>query len=92
MNVFDYKANMVNAEDPIAKEDTLPRSLLDAVAKALTKTEELLNRGDARIDSNEFLQARGIILDMFDRPDIAQWLDDMRKANRCPFRRFGVSA
>jgi hypothetical protein len=91
MSAYNYVAGMVNGDDPIAKEDTLPRSLLDALAKTLTKTEELLRRGDAEISSDAFLQTRGTVLDMFDHPDIAQWLDDMRKVNRCPFRRFGVA-
>jgi hypothetical protein len=90
MNVHSYQVGMINAEDPIAKEDTLPRTLIDALAKTLTKVEELLSRGDGRINEADFMHARGDVLDLLDRSDIVSWLEDMRRANRCPFRRFSV--
>lgn len=95
VEILDYDPANPNVElqDPTTPDEVVMRSLMDKLAKAFTRFEELLLSGDPDMtisDLQQFMAARGDALDWFDDPEIAVWLKKMRESARCPHRRFSV--
>ncbi|MEE9367097.1 MAG: hypothetical protein V3W44_10445, partial [Dehalococcoidales bacterium] len=69
----------------------VPKKLMNRLGEAFTLVEELLDEGEASIESEPFFEKRGEILDLLQEPEMATWIDYMRKLNRTRFRRFPVN-
>lgn len=91
MSVQDYRLGMDIKEDDAGTTDMVPKDLMNKLGEMFTQVEELLDAGEASIESEAFFEQRGTILDMLQEPEIAAWVDYMRKLNRMRFRRFSVS-
>lgn len=92
ISVQDYQPDMaVELEDPTDPNEMVARRLMDKLAKLATRIEETLNAGDSDMTVAQlltFVQVRGDLLDELDDPDIKLWLQNMRQASRCPYRRY----
>lgn len=80
-------------QDPTVASEEVDRDFMDKLAATITRFEEVLNAGSADVslgDLSDFIDARGNALDMLDDPQLAEWLNAMRQASRCPYRRFPV--
>lgn len=86
MGVENYEAGV---EIPV--DDTPPekKRLENKIGKLLTLVQEVLNHGEAHVEP-DFNYRRGEVLDYFDDPEVAEWLDHLRREGRVPFRRFPV--
>jgi len=91
MSVQDFKAGMNIMEDDAATTDMVPKSLMNRFGEIFTQVEELLDAGEATIESDTFFDKRGELLDMLQEPEVATWIDYMRKLNRMRFRRFPIN-
>ena len=94
IDVVDYHAgDETDLQDPTATHEEVARDFMDKLAKTITRFEEVLNAGQADVslrDLSNFINARGDALDMLDDPQLAEWLNAMRLASRCPYRKFSV--
>lgn len=91
MSVQDYRLGMDIKEDDAGTTDMVPKDLMNKLGEMFTQVEEVLAAGDATIDDDDFFEKRGAILDMMQEPEVAAWIDYMRKLNRTRFRRFPIS-
>jgi hypothetical protein len=91
--IQDYNADeeLSEPQDPNGPME-VEASLLELLAKAVTHAEEAVQVGEWSVDSDEFYLRRGDFLDVLDNPMVAEFLDYMRKQNRCPFKRFPVKS
>lgn len=90
---FDPTNPDVELQDPTAVDEVVMRSLMNKLAKAFTRFEEVLLVGDADMTINDIrvlIEARGEALDWFDDPEISEWLKRMRDTARCRHRRFAI--
>ena len=94
IDVVDYHAgDETDLQDPTVTSEEVDRSFMDKLAATITRFEEVLKAGNADIsirDLSDFINARGDALDMLDDPQLAEWLNAMRQASRCPYRRYAV--
>ncbi len=91
MSVQDYKLGMDIDADDASTTDMVPKDLLNRFGEVFTLVEELLDEGEATIESEAFFEKRGEILDVLQEPEMASWIDYMRKLNRTRFRRFPIN-
>lgn len=90
MSVQDYRLGMDIKEDDAGTTDMVPKDLMNRLGEMFTLVEELLDEGEASMESEPFFEKRGEVLDMLQEPEVAAWIDYMRKLNRTRFRRFSV--
>lgn len=97
VSIMDYNPAIpeqdIELQDPTSPEEVVHRTLMDKLARAFTRFEELLLAGDPDMtisDLQKFMAARGNALDWFNDPEISVWLKQMRESARCPHRRYSV--
>lgn len=94
IDIVDYHAgDEADLQDPTATHEEVERAFMDKLALTITQFEEVLNAGQAELslgDLHQFIDARGNALDALDDPQLVEWLNVMRLASRCPYRKFAV--
>jgi len=90
MSIQEYAAGEGIVQDPLAIDETLSKKFMDKLARMLTVTEAVVDVGSANVDEKNFVNTRGELLDMFDDPEYAAWIDWMRRENRCGYRQYAV--
>lgn len=90
MSIHEYEAGEGIVQDPLAIDETLNKKFMDKLARMLTNTEAVLDKGAAVMDDAIFRDKRGDLLDMFDDPEYSAWIDWMRRENRCGYRQYAV--
>lgn len=86
MTIHDYEAGMEIMDDPTDPKELVDRKLMNKLALALTHAQEISEPDPHSDDKRERLK------NSLNDPDVANFLDRMRKANRCPFQQWGVGS
>jgi hypothetical protein len=92
IDVQDYHTgDPVNLQDPSDPNEQVERVLMDKLGEFVTRVEEALSLGTADLDGEDFIMARGNVLDMYQDRDITVWLNKMRQLSRVRFRVYAVA-
>lgn len=75
--------------DPTNPNTVMPRKLEDQIAELVVRCEEYFD-AEGWLDKTPDTNEAASVLDVLERPDIAEWLDKLRRDGRARFRKFAV--